>query len=37
MPSYLKTKVYVDWAICKVEAQESDEKLCHIIEERLKD
>ena len=36
-PQKLKSLIYIDWARCKVESQESDEHLCLVINEKLKD
>ena len=33
----LKSLIYIDWARCKVETQESDDHLCLVINEKLKD
>lgn len=33
----LKSLIFIDWARCKVESQESDDHLCFIINEKLKD
>lgn len=36
-PQKLKSLIYIDWARCKVECQESDEHLCYVINQKLKD
>ena len=32
----IRSQIYVHWACCKVESPESDEQLCYIIYDRLK-